>query len=224
MTATIALCMIVKDEQHVIERCLASVRPVIDSWCIIDTGSTDETMHVIQRELGDLPGQLIQRPWVNFGHNRTELLQHANGMADYLLLLDADMELVIDDAFHKNLTDDGFLLRYLGRLDYAQLLMVRDGLDWHYVGATHEYITTDQQHTKRELPTLKIRHHADGSSRAIKFDRDIELLTAELQQHPNDARTTFYLAQSLRDAGSTEESLGLYQRRAGMGGWAEGNC
>ena len=37
---TINLCMIVKNEAHVIERCLASVLPLIDKWSIVDTGST----------------------------------------------------------------------------------------------------------------------------------------------------------------------------------------
>lgn len=219
--ATIGLCMIVKDEQQVIERCLASARPIVDSWLIVDTGSSDSTMEIVARSLEGLPGRLVQRPWVNFGHNRTELLGLASGIADYLLLLDADMELVVDEAFDKNLTGDGYLLRYLGGLDYAQLLLVRDSLGWRYVGATHEYITTDRRYSVTELPTLTIRHHADGSNRANKFQRDIEMLSAELEQNPNDARTTFYLAQSLRDAGELEAALELYQQRAGMGGWGE---
>lgn len=32
------LCMIVKDEAHVIERCLTSVRPYVDAWLLVDTG------------------------------------------------------------------------------------------------------------------------------------------------------------------------------------------
>src|ERR1700719_1626969 len=81
--STICLCMIVRDDAAVIERCLTSVRGVIDSWVICDTGSTDATQDVVRRE----------REWQNFGANRTELMALARGRADYLLLLDPDMTL-----------------------------------------------------------------------------------------------------------------------------------
>ena len=48
---TINLCMIVKDEAHVIERCFDSVRPLIDEILIVDTGSTDDTVSVINNYL-----------------------------------------------------------------------------------------------------------------------------------------------------------------------------
>ena len=59
-----ALClnMIVKNESHVIRRCLDSVRPFIDSWVIVDTGSTDGTEDIIREHLKDIPGQLHERP------------------------------------------------------------------------------------------------------------------------------------------------------------------
>ena len=82
---TICLNMIVKNEAHVIERCLASARPLIDAWCIVDTGSSDGTQGTIRALMAGIPGTLHERPWKNFGHNRTEALQlaHAQG-CDYL--------------------------------------------------------------------------------------------------------------------------------------------
>ena len=71
----LCLAMIVRDEEAVIERALASARAIgIDQWVIVDTGSTDRTPELIEAVLKGIPGKLHRRPWVNFGHNRTELL------------------------------------------------------------------------------------------------------------------------------------------------------
>src|ERR1700722_13597203 len=79
----ICLNMIVKNESHVIERCLASVKGIIDYWVIVDTGSTDGTQEIITNYLKDIPGELIERPWKNFGFNRTEALLLAREKGDY---------------------------------------------------------------------------------------------------------------------------------------------
>ena len=96
MDSTIALAMIVRDEAEVIGRCIESVRERIDYWVICDTGSTDATREIVRDALAGVPGELHQRKWVDFGHNRTELLRLARGKADYLLLLDADMTVSVN--------------------------------------------------------------------------------------------------------------------------------
>ena len=84
--------MIVRDEAMVLPACLRSTRGIIDRWVIVDTGSIDDTRAVIDRELDGISGQIIDRPWIDFGHNRTELLALASegNRKDYLLWLDAD--------------------------------------------------------------------------------------------------------------------------------------
>ena len=90
--------MIVKDEASVIARCLASVRPLIDYWIIVDTGSTDGTPDVVRKVMQDIPGELHRQPWVDFAHNRTEALNLARPHGKYTLLIDADdvLELLPD--------------------------------------------------------------------------------------------------------------------------------
>ncbi len=94
MTArpTICLNMIVKNEAHIIAETLDSVAPHISSWVIVDTGSTDGTQDLIRNHMAGLgiPGELYERPWRNFGHNRTEALHLAQGHGDYIWAIDAD--------------------------------------------------------------------------------------------------------------------------------------
>ena len=79
MCRRLCLNMIVKNEAHVIRRCLDSVRPHITHWVIVDTGSTDGTQALIRDHFRDIPGALHERPWRDFGHNRTEALELARG-------------------------------------------------------------------------------------------------------------------------------------------------
>lgn len=218
---TVCLVMIVRNEAAVIERCLASARPWIDTWVICDTGSTDGTQDVIRSALADLPGTLHERPWQNFGHNRNEALQLASSHADYLLLLDADMTVDGDPGALSDLDADAYLVPVLGDPEYWMPYLVRAALPWRYEGATHEYLTTKGPYRRVRLQGLRLHHHADGGSRHDKFTRDRDLLSQALEQDPNDSRAVFYLAQTYRDLGDTPKALELYRRRAAMGGWDE---
>lgn len=220
MKPTICLCMIVKNESKVIERCLNAAKEVIDTWVITDTGSTDGTQDMIRLALDGIPGELHEEPWVNFGHNRTRNIERARGKADYLLLVDADLE-VIQQSEIPALTADAYMLRHDCDTSYRIPRLVRADLPWRYEGVTHEYLTCDGTERRENLDALLIRDHGDGGSKQDKFERDARLLGLELQRDPDNPRTVFYLAQTMRDMGRTAEAIELYERRAGMGGWEE---
>jgi len=218
---SICLCMIVRDEAGVIERCLQSVRELVDCWVICDTGSTDGTQELVRGSLEGIPGELHERDWVNFGHNRSELLELARSKADYLLLLDADMTVTFDRTELTGLTADSYVLRHAVDPEYWVKRLVRGDRRWWYVGATHEYIATDQPEHAENLGAIVIHHHADSGTRANKYRRDLRLLLGELGREPDNPRTVFYLAQTLRDLGRFDDAIKLYRRRSTMGGWAE---
>lgn len=219
---TICLCMIVKNEEKVLRRCLSSVIPYIDHWVICNTGSNDKTAWIIDQQLSDIPGTLLDHEWVDFGHNRTLAIQAAKGKADYILLLDADMELIVDDSFDKeNLDATSYLIRYTGDLNYAQKLLVSGDLNWNYVGVTHEYINSLEDNSNQEIKTLSITHHCDSVNRDQKFQRDIELLSEGLKKDPDNSRYVFYLAQSYRDIQNYTKALEYYNLRVEMGGWTQ---
>ena len=103
MSVKIILNMIVKDEEHVMKRCIDSVLHLIDAVAIQDTGSTDRTMEVI-RKYGDvIPTFIQQRPWYgDFSRSRNEALDFAMEMVKemdfkssqanqwYVMFMDAD--------------------------------------------------------------------------------------------------------------------------------------
>jgi len=219
-TTTIALAMIVRDEAAVIERCLASVRHLIDHWVICDTGSTDETVDLVERSLQGIPGSMHRCEWVDFGHNRSELLRLAQGSADYLLLLDADQTLR-EIATLPPLSADAYRLRHAGSMEYDITRLVRSDLPWRYEGRTHEYITCDQSVSNDSTLAWQVVHHGDGGSRGTKFQRDRQLLELTLEERPDDARTVFYLAQTMEALGERERARDLYERRSRMGGFEE---
>ncbi len=228
----ICLNMIVKNEAPVIARCLASVKPWIDRWTIVDTGSTDGTQALVRKIMGDLPGALHERPWIDFAHNRNEALalaragmEGAAGAEDYVLFIDADETLRMPEGFRwPRLADDGYRFQCeLGGWQYQRNALVKAGQPWRWEGVLHEYLTQDPAHAWQHLPGPAIVVSRDGARARDPhtYLRDIEVLERALSKDPANARYCFYLAQSYRDAGKLEASLKQYQARVAMGGWEE---
>ncbi|PBC61581.1 hypothetical protein BKI49_23400 [Streptomyces sp. Tue6028] len=220
--------MIVKDEAPVIRRCLESVRPLIDTWVIVDTGSTDGTQDIIRDVYGDLPGVLHERPWKGFDKSRTEAVELARSRGDYLLFMDADdvME-VPSGARMPELTLDAYWLGVRSQsYRYRRHALVSTRLPWRYVGVLHEYIDCGAQYTVGTLEGATIvivggGARSRGRSRREKYLADAETLQQGLVDEPGNERYVFYLGQTWRDAGEFEKALEAYDRRAAMGGWEE---
>lgn len=225
---TICLNMIVKNERHVITRCLNSVKPIIDYWIIVDTGSTDNTQGVIQECMKGIPGELYERPWKNFAHNRNEALQLAKGKADYLLFMDADDWLEFEPNFL--LPSSSSIGMYkVNRttknhsFSFANHQMIRDDLPWRWVGVVHEYLQCDLPYTTALLTNVSYIIGGDGASHSDskKFLKYVALLKEGLKEEPNNSRYVFYLGESYRFAGKPQEALEWYTKRTTMGGWEE---
>ena len=223
----VCLSMIVKNEAHVIERCLRSVKPYIHSWAISDTGSSDGTQDIVRRFMADMPGELIERPWVDFATNRNEALELATRHGDYALIIDAD-EVIETDANFKwaELDAPAYLLEFIfGELRYRRVALPRLNADWSWRGVLHEALVSPYAAQAQFLPGLRIRVFTDGArsqqSQTQKFLHDAQVLRRALQDEPDNARYAFYLAQSLRDAGQTTDAIAAYERRVAMGGWPE---
>lgn len=222
---TICLNMIVKNETQVIRRCLDSVRPIIDYWVIVDTGSDDGTQQMIKDSMKEIPGELHEKPWINFGHNRNEALQLAKGKADYVLFIDADEVLAYDKDFRLPPLDKDFyhLMTHYNGTVYARVQLVKNALSWKWIGVLHESVESPEARTNAILLGVINDVHTDGarSRDPDKYKKDAQILEAGLRDEPHNTRYVFYLAQSYKDAGDYENSLKYYQKRIEMGGWNE---
>jgi tetratricopeptide (TPR) repeat protein len=224
-TPTLCLNMIVKNENKIIHRLLESVLPIIDTFCICDTGSTDNTCEIIESffEMHGIKGKIITEPFKNFEHNRNFSLLNCIGMSDYILLLDADMTLDVRN-FNKNMlseSDSFTILQGSDQFYYQNMRIIKNNGLYKYVGVTHEYIQTPNNNRKIYIDKtqLFINDYGDGGCKSDKFERDVLLLTNGLIDDPTNVRYHFYLANSYYNLGKNEEAIETYKKRIEMGGW-----
>lgn len=217
---TVCLTQILKNEAHVIGKCLASVRPHIDYWVIGDTGSTDETEAEVRKALEGIPGEFHRIPWEGFGKSRTKVFDLAKGKADYALVVDADEVLEAPNGLGE-LDGDAYVLWHHPN-EYVKFITRRlfhMRFDWSYVGVLHEHPVATKIWEDKILENAIIRTKQEGarSQDPEKYVKDARTLEAALLDEPDNARYVFYAAQCWRDAGKYDLAAGRYLQRAGMG-------
>lgn len=142
------LCMIVKDEAAGIAKTLEAVRPYIDRWLILDTGSTDGTQDLVKSLMAGVPGELHEAPFVDFATTRNVALDLAGTDCDYLLCLDAEDVLHDGDRLRDFLTqiapgtpaDAYFLTMKMASHSFQSVRVIRSQAQWRYRGMVHEVL------------------------------------------------------------------------------------
>lgn len=233
MANRIILNMIVRNEGKIIERAIASARPIIDAVSICDTGSDDDTGDKVGGLLrAGLPGQLHEHVWINFGENRSlsfdECVATAQGLGyaldrTWALLLDADMQLCVNPAFNKEaLCETSYNMKQVhhGAFGYYNARLLRLDQPWRCVGVTHEYWEGGCG-AAHKMDMLSINDMGDGGCKQDKFGRDARLLSDGLEREPDNTRYMFYLAQTYRDMGQTRQANELYRQHSRSGAWDE---
>jgi glycosyltransferase involved in cell wall biosynthesis len=236
---TLCLTMIVKNEYKTIKRCIDSVRDYIDYWVICDTGSTDGTQELIKDIMDEynIPGELHERPWVDFGYNRTESLEYSKGKADYRLVIDADDYLIVDEGVNpfEKLTLDSYKVKiHLGAITYYRTQIIRGEQDWKYIGVLHEYLAGPEGMELKDdfLPHVMMEASISGHNREVKgknkYHNDALIFEKALITTPKEKlsidlqrRYVFYMGQSYRDAGMYDRAIESYNKRIELGGWEE---
>lgn len=219
---TICVSMIVKNESHVIKRCLDSLAPYVNSFCIVDTGSTDGTQDIVKAYPNTT---FFEQPWVNFGKNRQDALEQVRRQFTsdvYVLFFDADDVLAAPPDFQwPDLTLPGYTIPiHYSDTRYSRCCLVRSDSPWRWEGVVHEYLTSDVPLEQGILtePHIIVMHDGARSKDPDTYKKDAEIL--ELAERT--PRNVFYLAQSYRDSGQSWKALFAYEERAAMtNGWEE---
>lgn len=223
MGSTVCLAMIVRDEQQVIGRCLASVKPYIDRYVICDTGSTDQTVEEIGLALEGVPGLILHHEWRDFAHNRNLAMQAAlQSGADYIMIIDADQWLVCDDPhIIDHLEADVLTLEFRDNdVSYPHPVLFSARFPWRWEGVVHEYATCDQVFTPMHLVGAHVLTAHDGGSYADpdKHQKRVDLLEAALKDDPGNHRYWYFLAQEYLSLGNTSRAIAAYEVRASLEG------
>ena len=218
---TLCLTMIVKNESHLIKKTLQNIydHVPLHYWIISDTGSTDNTKELIQEFFDEkrLPGELITREWVNFGHNRTELLDYAFQRTDYLFLFDADDTIHGTLKLPNVLTADAYMCTFRTLAGtYTRPCIVTNRKKWYYTGILHEYLDTNESRQGVIIEGDYFFESGRTGSRNLnpnKYLQDAQLLEREIPNETNErlrVRYIYFCAQSYRDHGDAESAIQWY--------------
>ena len=166
----IYLNMIVRNESKVIRRCFDSVLHLIDAIVIVDTGSDDDTIEIMNNYIKEhkLVGEIIQKPWVgglqfDFGYNRNLALRQAEDFMQqhdperklnpYILIMDADNQACGPSGFGSKFLIDGSSLTLdcydvemrqgSTSYNYPWILKIDPDKKWKWHNPRHEYIGPD---------------------------------------------------------------------------------
>jgi tetratricopeptide (TPR) repeat protein len=228
--------MIVKNESLIISRCLDSLKEYVDYIVISDTGSSDNTIEVINNYLinNKIPGKVFQDEWKNFGYNRTKSLinaqQYCKDIEDindksknFFITVDADMILEFNNFKKEKLNESDLwtICQYNSSICYYNSRIFRSNLPFKCIGVTHEYWDCILPVSKKNIDTIIINDIGDGGSKSQKFTRDIQLLTKGIEDDPNNYRYYFYLAQSYEDINDYDNAIKWYKKRIEVGNWIE---
>jgi len=226
----ITLCMIVKDESNVIERCISSVSKYIDYYVICDTGSSDSTKDIIRNffDNNNIRGEIHDDDWFDFGTNRTHALQKCYQKTEWALMIDAD-DYIVGNMNLSSLDSDADAYSFsIGNKDFiyqrTQLFNLKKQ-KWYYKNPLHEYPTCDTTPVIKKISGNYIWISGRDGNRSRKFKDVKEKYLHDyftLKTHSTDnPRNQFYAAQSIFDAGLYDIAEKEYLSRITMKGWRD---
>jgi GR25 family glycosyltransferase involved in LPS biosynthesis len=228
---SICLNMIVKNESHIIEETLTMLSKYIDYWVITDTGSSDNTIEIIKEffQKINIPGELHEDKWEDFGTNRTKSLERSYNKCDYIWVFDADDLIVGEPEFPKIVIPniDCYHVTFGKDFTYDRPQILKSDLKWVYKCVLHEYVCclSKPEVYFRLLGGdyyINSRRLGSRSQDPKKYLNDAETLIRNIDKEPeHKLRYMYYIAQSYKDYGDLESAIEWYQKRVLEDGWIE---
>ena len=229
--------MIVNNEAHCIERCLDSVKPIIDCVIINDNGSTDGTQDKIHAwgQKNDIDTITLNDPWVSFDVNRSLVLKSIYALQDidYVLMIDADEVLVFEAGYNPEKIKESLVCDLydiesrLGGTSYLRPQLSSNKRKFKYSGVVHEFIVAEEEvrsrGTVKGLFNMPIQDSARNKD-PDKFLKDAQALEKAFNETTDPflkSRYCFYTGQCYKDAGRNALAIAWYLRRVDLGWWDE---
>ncbi len=221
----ISLCMIVRDEEEHLARCLASVQGVVDEIVIVDTGSVDRTVEIAE----SFGATILHEEWHgDFATPRNTSIDAATG--EWILILDADEELIDGARLRELLHEEdieGYCLRevnFIGEelgvesVVNSAFRLFRNRPAYRYSGALHEQIMGKVDPVGgvcTRFVGIEIHHYGylEPTSRAKeKTDRNMAIVMDEVALKPTDSFTLFNAGVEFQRIGDHDTALGYFRR------------
>lgn len=224
--STISLCMIVKNEEDVLRRCLNSIKNIADEIIIVDTGSTDKTKEIAI----EFTDKLYDFKWIqDFSAARNYAFSKAT--KDFIIWLDADDVIMEEDQIEllklkEELTKDidTVILKYNVDFDEEERVsfsfyrerIVRRANNFKWLEPVHEYIQADGNTIIREIAVTHKKIHSSG-------DRNLKIYESmELMKTPFSTRALYYYAKELYEHEKYVEAISKYLKFLDKDdGWVE---
>ena len=213
----LSLCMIVKDEEPVLPRCLDSVKDAVDEIVIVDTGSSDGTV-AVARQYTDA---VFFFPWTDdFSAARNVSFEKATG--DFLMWLDADDAISPDmlprlaalKARMEQEHADMAVCKYVnGSCVYCRERIVRRDFGFRWEGRVHECITP---RGKIVFDEFAVRHLGSDKPRGA---RNLHIYQKWRAEEPLGGRDLFYYGRELYYNRLYTEAEAVLQEMLAGEGW-----
>ena len=187
---TLSACMIVKNEEKLLPKCLNSIKDVVDEIIIVDTGSTDRTVEIAE----SYGAKVYHHPWTgNFSEARNHSLKY--GTCDWLLIIDADEELEKDDVpalrealRNKECNTIFFLVLSelpTGISKNASQRIVRRGKG-RYEGIVHNQLVCEGKALVTQIRLYHCGYNLDREQMKKKHKRTESLLKQQISEDPDN--------------------------------------
>lgn len=213
--AKLVLTQIMKNEAHVITRMLDSIKSIVDIVCLVDTGSTDNTIEVVKNwgTQNNVETHVFERPFDNFENSRNYSIQVARevtkdrGNDFWGFWLDADETIEILPSFNKSgINKDLYMFNtYINVMKYTRNECYKLDKPFRFYGPVHEFIVCDDKNiTSGLMEGINVRVQMDGGSWKgnipEKYKSHAFVLEKYIDENRQDPRWIFYTAQSYHDS------------------------